>query len=408
MTAAEMESVESFRARAGSWLKANMPPAPAHIDATRREWDRARELQRRLYDGGFAGICFPKEYGGLGLTPAHQRAFSDESLSYDMPLEFNVPTLAVCAPTILDMGTEEQKRRHIHAALRGDEFLAQFLSEPRGGSDLAGLTTKAVLDGDRWILNGAKIWSSGAYAASYALCLARTNWEVAKHRGLTMFLVPTDAEGLTIQQIKQADGTIEFCQEFFDDVVLPADAVVGQVDGGWDVASRQLVHERSAVGGASPYASGAQIHSGGDISRLVALARRTGQMDDIRVREDIGEARAMSLVLDEVIARITGAIGSGSMPPPAGSIIRLLSAENSWLQADMAVRISGSNGATEGIADEGEPGWIGRDYLHRQAWSLAGGSTEMARNIISERVLGMPREFAADRDVPFNQVKHGR
>jgi alkylation response protein AidB-like acyl-CoA dehydrogenase len=131
-------------------------------------------------------------------------------------------------------------------------------------------------------------------------------------------------------------------------------------------------------------------------------------MDDIRVREDIGEARAMSLVHDQLIARVTGAIMSGSMPPPAGSIIRLLSAENSWLQADMAVRISGSTGVTEGIADGNEPGWIGRDYLLRQAWSLAGGSTEMARNIISERVLGMPREFAADRDVPFNQVKHGR
>uniref|UniRef100_UPI000B274C96 acyl-CoA dehydrogenase family protein n=1 Tax=Aldersonia kunmingensis TaxID=408066 RepID=UPI000B274C96 len=121
--ATEMESVEGFRARARSWLKANMPPAPEHIDATRREWERARELQRRLYDGGFAGICFPKEYGGLGLTLAHQQAFTEESLSYEMPLEFNIPTLAVCAPTILDMGTEEQKRTHIHAALRGDEFL---------------------------------------------------------------------------------------------------------------------------------------------------------------------------------------------------------------------------------------------------------------------------------------------
>jgi alkylation response protein AidB-like acyl-CoA dehydrogenase len=404
----EMESVESFRARARSWLKANMPPAPERPEGFNKQWERARGLQRKLYDGGFAGVCFPKQYGGLGLSPAHQRAFSEESLSYEMPLAFNIPTLTICAPTILDMGSEEQKRTHISAALRGEELIAQFLSEPRGGSDLAGLTTKAVLDGDRWILNGAKIWSSGAYAADYALCLARTNWEVTKHRGLTMFLVPTKAEGVTITQIRQVDGTVEFCQEFFDDVVLPADAVVGQVDGGWDVATRQLVHERSAVGGASPYSSGSQPHSGGDVSRLVKLARCTNQIDDIRVREDIGEARAMSLVHDQLIARVSGAIASGAMPPPAGSIIRLLSAENSWLQSDMAIRIAGATGVTEGVVDEGEPGWIGRDFLLRQAWSLAGGSTEMARNIISERVLGMPREFAADRDVPFNQVKHGR
>lgn len=406
--ATDIESVESFRARARRWLKDNLPPAPEHSEGNNKQWERARELQRKLHDGGFAGICYPKEYGGLGLTPAHQRAFSEESLSYEMPLAFNIPTLAICAPTILDMGSEEQKRTHIAAALRGDELIAQFLSEPRGGSDLAGLTTRAVLDGDRWILNGAKIWSSGAYAADYALCLARTNWEVPKHRGLTMFLVPTKAEGLTITQIKQVDGTIEFCQEFFDDVVLPADAVVGQVDAGWEVATRQLVHERNAVGGASPYTSGSQPHSGGDVSRLVGLARRTNQLGDIRVREDLGEARAMSLVHDQLIARVSGAIAAGSMPPPAGSMIRLLSAENSWLQADTAIRIAGANAVTEGPADGPEVGWIGRDYLLRQAWSLAGGSTEMARNIISERLLGMPREYAADREVPFNQVKHGR
>ncbi|WP_330255701.1 acyl-CoA dehydrogenase family protein [Nocardia sp. NBC_00565] len=407
----DVESVDSFRDRARRWLEDNLPPAPPNqlgeTSKSAAAWTRAKELQRILYDGGFAGICFPKEYGGLGLTPTHQRAFSEESRDYEMPLALNIPTLTICAATILDMGSEEQKRTHISAVLRGEELLVQFLSEPRGGSDLAGLTTRADRKGDSWVLNGAKIWSSGAYAADYALCLARTDWDVPKHAGLTMFLVPVRTPGVTVQQITQVDGSREFCQEFFDDVVLPADAVVGQVNGGWETANRQLFHERSAVGGASPYSSGIQSHSGRDVSGLVDLARRTGQLADPRVREDIGEARALNMVHDQLIARITHGIGSGALPPAAGSIVRLFSAQNSWLQADMAVRIAGASAATGTTADDAGFGQAGQDYLMRQAWSLAGGSTEMARNIISERVLGMPREFAADRDIPFNQVEHG-
>src|SRR5699024_1075150 len=154
-----------------------------------------RELQKKLYAGGFAGICFPKEYGGLGLSPAHQEAFSEESEPYQMPLLLNVPTFSICAPPILDMGSEQQQRDRISAAIRGDEILVQFLSEPSGGSDLAGLITRAEKDGETWVINGAKTWSTSAYAADWALCLARTDLDAPKHRGLTMFLIPTKAEG---------------------------------------------------------------------------------------------------------------------------------------------------------------------------------------------------------------------
>ncbi|NKY24875.1 acyl-CoA dehydrogenase family protein [Nocardia gamkensis] len=406
----DLEPVEDFRARARTWLRDNLPPASAaeYKSDTEEAWDRARQLQRILHDGGFAGICFPAEYGGLGLTTAHQRVFTEESLPYEMPLLLNVPTLAICAASLLDLGTEEQKRAHLPAVLRGEEILAQFLSEPRGGSDLAGLTTRAERDGDRWILNGSKIWSSGAYAADYGLCLARTNWEVTKHRGLTMFLVPVGAEGVTVQRIKQVTGSTEFCQEFFDDVALPEEAVLGQVDGGWDAASRLLYHERAALGGTSPYTSGARPHLGGEADRLLELARATGQWNDPRTREDIGEARAMNVVRDQLIAHISRAIAWGELPPSAGAITRLFTAENAWLQTDLAVRIAGPTAATHSPGDAPDTTEVGLDYLFRSAWSLAGGSTEMARNVISERVLGMPREFAADRDVPFNQVKHGR
>ena len=403
----DVEPVDDFRARARDWLRENLPPAPdtLTINGDDAEWQRARVLQKQLHDGGFAGICFPAEYGGLGLTPAHQRAFTDESVAYEMPLVLNMPTFGICAPTILDAGTEEQKRTHIAAVVRGDEVLAQFLSEPRGGSDLAGVTTRADPDGDGWVLNGSKIWSSSAYAADYALCLARTDWDAPKHRGLTMFLMPVHTPGVTIRRIRQTNGSDEFCQEFFDDVLLPPEAVLGEVNDGWTVASRQLFHERTAMGGGSPYSSGARPRIGGEVVDLLDLARRTGQLGDTRVREEIGAAAAIRLVEDQLVARISEAIGSGALPPAAASIIRLFRAESIWAQTDAALRIAGAVGVTGGPgAEQG----IGQDYVYRQATGIAGGSTEMARNVISERILGMPREAAADRDVPFRQVRQGR
>lgn len=405
-----IESVDGFRDRARRWLKENLPTG-SHVRPLGvpddDEWVRARELQRLLFDGGFAGICFPKAYGGQGLTFAHQQAFTEEAQGYEMPLALNVPTLAICAATLVELGTEEQKLTHLPAVLRGEEVLAQFLSEPRGGSDLAGLTTRADRDGDEWVLNGSKIWSSGAYAADYGMCLARTDWNVPKHNGLTLFLVPVAAPGVTVQRIKQVTGSTEFCQEFFDDVRLPADAVIGEVGGGWAAASRLLNHERAAMGGTSPYTSGERPHVGGEATALVDLARALGRLDDPRVREEIGAAHTMNMVRNQLVDHVSRAIATGALSPTAGSIARLFSAENANTQCDSAMTIAGAAAVT---GDPDGPGIarISIDYLFRAAWSLGGGSTEMARNMISERVLGMPREYAADRDVPFNQVKHGR
>ncbi|GAA3391472.1 acyl-CoA dehydrogenase family protein [Cryptosporangium minutisporangium] len=414
MSTESVQPVEDFRLRAREWLAENMPRLedrdaslddPENDDAS---WARTKELQRKLWDGGFAGIGFPREYGGLGLTREHQRAFSAESAPYEMPLRINVPTLAICAATILDMGSEQQKRDRIGGALRGDELMVQFLSEPRGGSDLAGVTTKAERDGDVWILNGAKIWSSGAYAADYGLCLVRTDWSVPKHAGLTMFLVPVKAPGVTIRRIRQVNGSTEFCEEFFDDVMLPADAVVGEVNGGWAVASRQLYWERTAMGGGSPYISGVGrgIASAAD-QPLQALARAVGRVDDPKVRELIGESRANHLVQDHLVRRVMAGLAGGHLPGPSASMTRLFHAETDWRDSDIRLEIAGGAAVTGPVGDHG-PGQVGEFFLNRQAGSLGGGSTEMARNVISERVLGMPREYAADRDVPFNQVEQGR
>jgi alkylation response protein AidB-like acyl-CoA dehydrogenase len=258
------EDVESFRQRARAWLAESMPPLPEGttnmlVNQQDESGEEARRLQRTLFDGGFAGICFPVAYGGLGLSRAHQRAFTSESLPYRMPTVFNVPTLTILGATLLDFGTEDQKLRHIPAMLRGDEMWVQFLSEPSGGSDLAGLVTRATRDGDVFVLNGSKIWSTWAFRSDYAMCLARTDWHAPKHRGLTMFILKIHQPGVEVQQIKMSNRTAEFCQEFFDDVPIPVADVVGEINDGWTVASRLLFHERDAVGGGSPFASGAAV-----------------------------------------------------------------------------------------------------------------------------------------------------
>ncbi|MFV8241104.1 acyl-CoA dehydrogenase [Mycolicibacterium peregrinum] len=417
-TPATTESVEQFALRARTWLSENMPPInpdnpPFAVRAETESWERAKELQKRLYEGGFAGICFPREYGGLGLDYAYQKAFNDECRNYEMPLILNTPSFTICGATILDMGSEDQKRERISAAIRGDEVLCQLLSEPSGGSDLAGVITRAELKDGTWIINGAKTWSTSAFAADYGLMLARTDWTVPKHEGLTMFLVPLNAPGITMRRITEVNGNEEFCEEFFDNLELPADAVVGDVNDGWTVASRQLHHERRAVGGGSEFASGTGAENANEMPPdHVGLAEATGQGDDARVQDLAGRALVRRIVKKQLIDHVGKAIGNGSLPPNAGTLIRLFHAETTELEVDTALAIAG----TAGVVDEGSEDApelaglmeIGVRYLSRQTGSLGGGSSEMARNVIGERILGFPRELAADRGVPFNQVKRNK
>ncbi|MBI2696206.1 acyl-CoA dehydrogenase family protein [Mycobacterium nebraskense] len=405
------ESVEEFRSRAKAWLAENLPRLDSGdaMVLQRDEltsWRRARELQKKLYDGGFAGICFPREYGGLGLGYEYKKAFDAEALAYETPLMLNVPSFAICCATILDMGSEEQKRTHIAAALRGDEVLVQLLSEPSGGSDLAGVLTRADRRDGRWVINGAKTWSTWAFAADYGLCLARTDWNAPKHEGLTMFLLPLRHPGVTINRIRQVNGSVEFCEEFFDDVDVGDDAVVGEPGKGWDVASRQLYHERRTMGDASEYTSGPGIAEAEDVSvDLLSLVEKTNQGGSERIREMVGRALVHRAVHGQLSEHVFHAVTNGSLPPAAGSIIRLYMAEVHDVEIDTALAVCGPAAVVDdeaGLLD------IGTRYLGRQIASIGGGTTEMARNVIGERVLNFPREYAADRGVPFNQVRHGK
>ncbi len=406
-----MESVDGFRLRARRWLADNMPPLPDELPPRGHEGRRdiERALQRRLFDGGFAGICFPAEYGGLGLTIEHQRAFTQESLPYDMPSSLNIPTLGILAATLVDFGSHEQKLRHLPAILKGEELWVQFLSEPSGGSDLAGCLTRADRDGDVFIMNGSKIWSSGAAESDYALCLARTNWDVPKHRGLTMFIVKIHQPGIQVEQIRQVDGSMEFCQEFFDDVVIPASDVVGEVDDGWTVANRLLVHERNAVGGGSQYTSGRNDGhtSSTEENPYVDFVRAAGGADDPHLRQLVGEAHIRELVGAQLVHRVTQGVAVGAMPPPAGSLLKLFSATSVMRRYDIGLELAGGGAAAWPVGEEPPERRFAEISLWRQGLSLGGGSNEIQRNIISERLLGMPREFAADRDVPYRDVPRG-
>src|SRR6516165_3647774 len=413
MTPAEsvFEPVTAFASRARAWLADNMsaidpaspPPVPRDDE---RSWMRARELQKRLYEGGFAGICFPREYGGLGLGYEYQKAFDAETVNYEMPLILSTPTFTICCATLLDTGSEEQKRQRIAAALRGDEVLVQLLSEPSGGSDLAGVITRAERDGDRWVINGAKTWSTSAFAADYGLCLARTNWDVPKHDGLTMFLVPIAHPGITLRRITQVHGGTEFCEEFLDGVEVGDDAVVGEVDEGWAVASRQLYHERRAVGQGSEFASGSGSEGGHTTPVDYAdLAEQTGQADNERVHQMAGRALVHRVVADQLIDHVYRHVRDGILPPAAGTLIRLFHAEAVMLEMDTAMAIAGAAGV---VGKYGEGLQTGLRYLSRQSVAIGGGTTEMARNVIGERILNFPREYAADRGVPFNQVRHSQ
>jgi alkylation response protein AidB-like acyl-CoA dehydrogenase len=360
-----------------------------------------------LFDGGFAGICFPQEYGGLGLTLEHQRAFNEESAGYTMPDVLQIPTMTPCAAVLLEFGTEQQKQRHIPAILKGEEIWMQFLSEPSGGSDVAAALTTAVRDGDEWVVNGSKIWTTGAWFSDYGLVLLRTNWDVPKHRGLSVFIMPIQQEGVELHRIEMINGSKEFCQEFLTDVRVPDSDRVGEVDQGWTVGTRWMFHEKNAMGGDSPYVTGT-FHAGAPADAgdpLAALVRATGHVDDGRTLELLGEAHTLAVARGALTDRVTVGMRAGVFPENSAAIARLMGGVVQMRTTTIALDLAGANAAAT-LPDDA---WAedGFNYLERQVAGIGGGTTEMARNNISEKVLRMPREVTHDKNLPFRDVPKG-
>ena len=404
----DIEDIESFRERARTWVVANLPgrDEPA-VDPV--------ELQRLLFDSGFAGIAFPAEYGGAGMTLAHQKAFYDAAsdAGRQIPLDGRLMvSVGMLGPTLLEYGSHEAKKRFLPPLLRGDEIWIQLLSEPRGGSDMAGATTRLTRDGDCYILSGAKMWSTGAFRSDYGLCLCRTDWEAPKHRGLSMIAVPLgDSQGLTINRTRTADGRLgDICEEFFDDVELPAVNLIGEENTGWSVAQALLFHERNAVSnlsygyfGRDAHRTSSKLYTVGVLSDLVRCALERGLPADGGVRQLIADVYIEQTVLPFTSERVMTGIRSGTHSGPWGSLIRLEDSSAAIERVRTALAVEGA----AGVIWEGEEIEFhnpGTAWLFIREVTLAGGSSEMQRNIISERLLGLPREPSSDRDTPFNEV----
>ena len=412
----QIESVETFRLRAREWIKANLGPLQP-FDLTQDCADdeeelvavaRDRALQRKLYDAGFAGLCFPKELGGQGLTPDHNRAFNEELAGHEYPSRFTVPTFTPCAAVIMEFGTPEQKLAHIPAILKGEEFWAQMLSEPGGGSDVAGATTSAVRDpesGD-WILNGAKVWTSRAWWHDWGIVLARTNWNVPKHQGLTVFLMPLQQPGVEIRRIERLNGESEACEEFMTDVRIPDSDRVGEIDGGWTVGQRWMFHER--MGHNSPYVcQPVGLSYGRSEVTPVGIARQAGRLDDVAAQELIGESRALGLVANELQRRLASGAAAGKGNTDMSSVARLFRGMAHVRQRTIAFDLAGAEAAAWTEEESDGVGVQGMNFLMRQVACIGGGTTEISRNVIAERVLGMPREASGDRGVAFRDVPRG-
>jgi len=407
MTTTTTVDVEQFREQARSWIRENLEPRPPTTDRT-VSGDRtlesiatARALQRRLFDGGYAGLSFPAEYGGGGLTAAHERAFREEAadhLTPDLGVAGGV-TFGPIARSLLAHASPAFLERHIPKILSGEEIWCQFYSEPEAGSDLAGIRTRAMRDGDHWILNGSKIWSSGAYYADWAMCLARTDWDAPKHRGLTWFAVPTDAEGVTVRQITQINGSAEFCEEFLDDVVVTDDDLIGEVNHGWSVTQTMLVYERGA--GESNVAVREPRALAPD---LVELARRAGRIEDPLTRQAIARAHINDYAQYHLGRRIAARLRASDEPDHAvAAYSKLAAGVFTPERARLGLEIGGSEALAWAKGDDaaGRPSLA---YLNGRQIAIAAGTNEMQRNGIGERVLGLPREPSFDSTKPFNEV----
>ena len=413
---AGVESIDSFRMRLRSWLAANAPRKAEEQVGVRGQLsdeeelldvERNRVLQRQLFDAGFAGLAFPKKYGGAGLTAAHQDVMNEEILGYEFPERIQVPTFSPCASVILEFGTEEQKREHLPRMFSGEEIWMQMLSEPSGGSDVAGALTTAVRDGDEWVVNGSKIWTTGAWWSDWALMLVRTNWDAPKHRGLTVFMIRIHQPGIEVKRIEMLNGAQEFCEEFLTDVRIPDSDRIGRIDAGWSVGTRWMTYEKSlSLSPAFTKPGGVYPSSGTSASSNVTLARRVGTVHDTGVRQLIGEAHALTLAAKEGGARIGEAIASGHYSDQAAGLGRVLAGVVQSRTATIAFDIAGEKGAVWDEQDQ-VVGDAGIAFLMRQSNQIGGGTTEMSRNVVSERLFGMPPESRSDRDRPFRDIPRG-
>jgi alkylation response protein AidB-like acyl-CoA dehydrogenase len=384
-----------YREKVRAWLEEHRHEAPtaardlgdADYVAARRTW------QGKLAEAGLAGVTWPKEYGGQGLGPIEQVIVGQEIARAKVPGILDAIGVGMLGPTIIAHGTEEQKGRYLGAMLHGDEVWCQLFSEPAAGSDLAAVQTRARLEDDgSWVLNGQKVWTTNAQFASYGLLLARTNPDVPKHKGLTMFIVPMDAPGVTVRGLRQISGEAEFNEVFFDDVRLAPDAACGPVDGGWGTALTTLMFERVTIG------LGSEGLGYREDRFAAAIAADEAATRDPEVRARLGELGAELLAIRFMSYRMLTALQRGQIPGPEAGLAKVTT-------------VNAAIGAGELIADVLGPEALDADSEWAYMISFlpglksAGGTEEILRNTIGERVLGLPPEPRLDKGIPFSELR---
>ena len=384
----------AYRARVRAWMEQHAAQAPARRgdDSDAERVAARRAWQRALAEGGLAAVTWPAEYGGAGRGPLHQVVVNQEIGRAGVPGVFDFIGVGMLGPTLIAHGSEEQRLRHLGPMLTADEVWCQLFSEPAAGSDLAGIQARARRGDDgAWRLSGQKVWTTNAQYASFGLLLARTNAHVPKHKGLTMFILPMDAEGVTIRPLRQISGEAHFNEVFLDDVHLEAGAEVGPVDGGWAVAMTTLLFERVAIGlGGEGF--------GWRADRFAhALLEDKAAVHDREVRRRFGEIATDFLALRFTGYRMLTTLERGGIPGPEGALAKVTTIRAATAAGDLLVDVLGPD-----ALDDARLGTLVSDM---PGLRTAGGSEEILLNMVGERVHGLPPEPRLDKGVPFAELR---
>ena len=390
-----------FREEASSWLAENAPTDDAFRALTPLQ--QAKVWQKQKYDAGWACLGWAPDFGGRGASAIEEVIWRQEESQYDLPAHFFLIGQGMIGPTLMAWASDEDKARFLPPLASGEEVWCQLFSEPAGGSDLAALRTRAEREGDGWVINGQKIWTSGAHYSDYGVIVVRTDPTVPKHRGLSYFYVDMKALGVEVKPIKQLTGDSDFNEVYFTDVRVSDSQRLGEVGQGWQVSLTTLMNERAAIGG-----SFGQM----DVSLAMSVAEGV-EIDGRPALEDAAvRARIANWYVQEAGLKYTGyrsltALSRGALPGPENSIGKLVGAPKMQAMSSYLMDLLGASGA---IADESlaaKAGIIQRAYMGAPGLRIAGGTDEIMANIVAERVLGLPQEPRLDKGIPFNEVPTG-
>jgi alkylation response protein AidB-like acyl-CoA dehydrogenase len=388
---------QSFREEVRSWLTKHLPKdwsskVQAASDVPREEaYDFLRQWQRKMYDAGFVGLTWPKESGGRGLTFMEEMILQEEMAQAKAPPVLNILAVGMAGPTINAYGTEEQKKRYPPKMLSCEEIWCQGYSEPNSGSDLAALQTRAVKDGDHYVINGQKVWTSLAHIADWMMLLARTDPAAPKHKGITYFLLDMHAPGVTVKPLKQITGDAEFNEVYFDNVRVHESQILGGLNNGWAVGLTTLKYERLALG------FGLQVRLRIALDGLVDLARRSSKNGAPASKDPVMRQKLAQMWIDTEVFKYTGAraitkLLKGELPGPEASTGKMMWVEGHQRLQELAMELEGPYAQlTKGSRWAVENGLWQYGFLRSRANSIEGGTTEIQKNIIGERVLGLPK-----------------